>query len=128
MNAISAPVDIGAVENQNAIVITGAVNGKGCTFVLDTGDAVGPVFNAADAQRFGLVQGQPLGVSGAGGAATIFATTANVSLRGTVFEGENCAIDVNLQGHSLLGLPWFIAKAQWFMIDFDAGELVALLR
>lgn len=128
MSALSAPIDQSALQSEQAVVVVGTVNGQGCTFVLDTGDAVGPVFSADDARRLGLQRGQPLGVSGAGGAATIYETTADVGLRGTVFHGEPCAIDANLAGQSLIGLPWFVAKCQWFMIDFDSGELVCLLR
>ena len=108
---------------DDSIVIQATVNGKPVTFVLDTGDAIGPVFTAADAQRLGLKEGQEFGVSGAGGATTSYVTTADVTLDGSEFAGEPSAIDTNLEGYSLLGLPFFIRECRWFMFDMDARQL-----
>ena len=51
---------------NDSVLIHAAVNGQPVSFILDTGDAIGPVFTAADAARLGLVQGAPFGVEGRG--------------------------------------------------------------
>ena len=114
------------VVNQ-AVNIPAHVNGQPVTFILDTGDAIGPVFNAADAQRLGLVSGPPLQVSGAGGAASgITETTADIQLGPFTYPGELGAIDPNLEGPSLLGLPFFSGRLSFLGFDFQGRELIVI--
>lgn len=111
-----------AVEN-NAILVQAAVNNQDITFVIDTGDAVGPVFNSQDAQKLGLQNDGPIGVSGAGGSVEIYATKASVNLGGALFQNEPSAVDANLQGSSLLGLPFFIKQGGVLAFDFTNMSL-----
>ena len=115
----TVPIEI----TDDSIVISATVNGKPVSFVLDTGDAVGVVFNQADAQRLGLVQGQPFGVEGAGGASSAYQTTASVTFDGITYPDEPSAIDLDLQGQSLLGLPWFLARTSEVTFDWPARTL-----
>lgn len=117
--AATVPIEI----TQDSIVIGATVNGKPVSFVLDTGDAIGPTFTAADAQRLGLVQGQPFGVEGAGGASSAYQTTASVTFDGITYADEPSAIDLDLQGQSLLGLPWFLARTSEVTFDWAARTL-----
>jgi aspartyl protease len=120
----AAPVTSVPIEILNgSIVIHAAVNGQPALFVLDTGDAIGPTFTGADAQRLGLAEGAPFGVEGAGGASSAFATTASITFDDVTFENEPSAIDLDLQGDSLLGLPFFLAKCASLSFDFAVGRL-----
>lgn len=103
---------------NNAISVQGAVNNQDVVFVIDTGDAVGPVFNAADAQSLQLANLGPLDVSGAGGSVEIYKTQASINLGGLVFENEPSAVDPSLGGPSLLGLPFFIKQGGVLAFDF----------
>jgi predicted aspartyl protease len=116
-----------ALRIQNdSIVIKALVNGKPCEFVLDTGDAIGPTFNSADAQRLGLAEGPSEGVSGAGGASSVYATTATIALGADVYASEPGAVDPDLQGPSLLGLPFFLDKADVLILAWRTGELMLI--
>lgn len=106
-----------SVQN-NDIQVHASVNGQDLDFVVDTGDAVGPVFNAADAQTLNLPNLGTLDVSGAGGQVQIFQTKATIELGGLSFVDEPGAVDVNLQGPSLLGLPFFIKQGGVLAFDF----------
>jgi hypothetical protein len=119
-----APVTSVPIEIQDAsIYVHAVVNGQPVVFIVDSGDAVGAVFTSADAARLGLVQGQPFGVSGAGGASSAFETTANISFDDLTYPDEPSAIDLDLQGQSLLGLPFFLAKAAKLTFDLTAQRL-----
>lgn len=111
----SVPISV----QNNAILVQAAVNNQDVVFVIDTGDAVGPVFNAQDAQQLNLENDGPIGVSGAGGSVEIYATKATVGLGGHTFPDEPSAVDVNLQGPSLLGLPFFIKQGGVLAFDFN---------
>jgi predicted aspartyl protease len=124
MIVASAPFRI----EQDSIMLEAAANGHPVTMILDTGDAIGPTFNAADAQRLGLVPGEPIGVSGAGGQSQVLATTATIQLGRESFADEPCAIDAELGGPSLLGLPFFLRNALRLELDFAAGLLVLVAR
>jgi hypothetical protein len=115
----TVPIEI----TQDSIVIKAVVNGQPTPFVLDTGDAIGPVFTQADASRLGLQQGAPFGVEGAGGASTSYATTASITFDSVTYDSEPAAIDDDLTGQSLLGLPFFLARASSLSFDFTAGTL-----
>lgn len=106
------------------VVIEAKVNGHDCPMLLDTGDALGPTFNGRDMQQFGLVSQGPIGISGAGGPSQAYGTTATVEVGGVKFENEAGAIDLALQGISLLGLPWFKAKTEALAFDFKNNVLV----
>jgi predicted aspartyl protease len=120
----TAPIEV----VSDSIAIHATVNGQPVTFVLDTGDAIGPVFTAADAARLHLVQGAPLGVEGAGGASTACQATATIEFDNVTFPDEPSAIDTQLQGQSLLGLPFFLAKAAAFGFDLADGQLFLLAK
>jgi hypothetical protein len=109
----AVPIDI----SDGSILVHAVVNGQEVVFVLDTGDAIGPVFNSADAQRLSLPQGQPLGVEGAGGASTAYQTTASITFDDITYVNEPAAIDLDLTGQSLLGLPFFLARTE--TVDFN---------
>ncbi len=109
---------------QNSVIIAGMVNDLPVDFVLDTGDAVGPVFNSADAARLGLPQQSAEQVSGAGGLSTTYATVATVNFDDRTYPDEPAVIDPDLQGPSLLGLPFFVAKCQVLLFDFSGRDLV----
>jgi hypothetical protein len=115
------------LEDDSIIVTAGVVDQSGalqdCDFILDTGDAIGPVFNAADAERLGLAQGDALEVSGAGGKSSVFATTASVQFDRKLYENETGAIDTDLEGPSLLGLPFFLRETKVLTLDFVSGKL-----
>ena len=69
----AAPVTTVPIGIQDdSIYVHASVNGQQVVFIVDSGDALGPTFTGADAARLGLVQGQPLGVEGAGGASTAY--------------------------------------------------------
>lgn len=104
------------IDNES-IVILAKVNGLPVSFVLDTGDAIGPVFSSDDANRLGLIPGAPFNVSGAGGNSTSYQTTASIEFDDNTFEDEPSAIDTELQDQSLLGLPFFIREAKSFNFD-----------
>jgi hypothetical protein len=115
----TVPIEI----QDNAILVHAAVNRQDIVFVIDTGDAVGPVFNAHDAQWLDLKNDGPIGVSGAGGSVEIYATEADVGLGGILFQNEPSAVDTNLQGSSLLGLPFFIKQGGILAFDFAHNTL-----
>jgi len=110
------------VVNQS-IVIDGLVNGRGISFVVDTGDAIGPTFNSADAEALKLPSLGPLDVSGAGGSVQIQRTEADITIGGSSYLKEPGAIDPDLQGPSLLGLPFFLRKGGVLSFNFDTGQL-----
>lgn len=114
------------VENDS-IVISAVVDDQPVTFILDTGDAIGPVFTAQDAERLGLVAGQSFGVSGAGGESTSYETTSDVTFDDKTFKNEPSAIDMDLQGTSLLGLPFFYEKCLELRLNFADGKLTMVL-
>jgi len=120
----AAPVTTVPVEIVNgSIVIHAAVNGQPAVFVLDTGDAIGPTFTAAEAARLGLVQGQPFGVEGAGGQSSAYETTASITFDGITYADEPSAIDLDLAGQSLLGLPFFLARTETLTFSWAARTL-----
>jgi predicted aspartyl protease len=108
---------------EDSIVIAALVNGQTVECVLDTGDAIGPVFTAADAARLKLVKGAPFGVEGAGGASTSYESVATVQFDSRIFKNEPVAIDESLADQSLLGLPFFLGKCQSLSFDFQTGIL-----
>jgi len=108
---------------QNSVYVQASVNGQPVMFILDTGDAIGPVFNSMDASRLFLPQQGVIGVSGAGGATQNYGTQASITLGNATYENEPGAIDPYLQGPSLLGLPFFLSKAKKLSFDFDANTL-----
>jgi gag-polyprotein putative aspartyl protease len=108
---------------DGSILIEGSVDNQDIVFIVDTGDAIGPVFNEADAASLNLPNDGPLNVSGAGGAVEIYATKASIHLGGLVFENEPGAVDTNLEGPSLLGLPFFIKQGGVLAFDFANGTL-----
>src|SRR5262249_49102981 len=108
---------------DSSILVEGKVNGKTVVFIVDTGDAIGPTFNANDAKLLGLPDLGPLEISGAGGDVQISKTQADISLGESTYKAEAGAIDLNLEGPSLLGLPFFIPKKGTLQIDFDAKLL-----
>lgn len=110
----SVPIQI----QNNAIYVQAAVNSKDVVFVIDTGDAIGPVFNAADAQALSLPNTGSIGASGAGGSVQLYATQATIGLGGITYTDESGAVDVNLEGNSLLGLPFFIKQGGVLAFDF----------
>lgn len=112
---------------DDSIVISAVVDDQPVTFVLDTGDAIGPVFTGADAERLGLVAGAAFGVSGAGGASTSYETTADVTFDDKTFENEPSAIDLDLQGTSLLGLPFFYTKCLELRLNFADSHLTMVM-
>lgn len=109
---------------RSSIVIAGYANRVPVEFILDTGDAIGPVLNSADAGRTGAQQGPAFGVSGAGGATTSYETEVDISFGGTTWHGEPGAIDTNLEGPSLLGLPFFTRNFSGFYFDINNSLLV----
>jgi predicted aspartyl protease len=109
---------------QDSVVIEGTANGQPVDFVLDTGDAIGPTFTAADAQRLGLAQGQAEGVEGAGGGSSVWQTTASISLGGDTWDAEPSAVDPDLEGYSLLGLPFFLARCKFLGFDLQHQTLI----
>lgn len=124
MFTASCPVSV----QSDSIYLTARVNGQTVQFIVDTGDSVGPVFNASDAAALGLPQGPPLGVSGAGGASQVYQTQATIELgNNLVFRDEPGAIDANLQGPSLLGLPFFLRNVARMELDFASGMLVLVV-
>lgn len=108
---------------NSSIVIEGLVNGQPVTFVVDTGDAIGPTFNASDAKALALPNLGPLDITGAGGSVEISKTQADITLGGTTYVSEPSAIDTNLDGPSLLGLPFFLRQGGILSFDFDNGAL-----
>jgi hypothetical protein len=115
----SVPIEI----QDDSILVHGVVNGQSVVFVVDSGDALGPTFTSADAGRLGLVQGEPLGVEGAGGASTVYATTATVTFDDITYADEPGAIDDDLTGNSLLGLPWFLERTAEASFNWPARQL-----
>jgi hypothetical protein len=111
---------------DQSIVFPVTVNGQGISCVLDTGDAIGPTFTSADAMTCRLVHGPSEGIEGAGGASAVYETTATINVGGIVFAGEQGAIDGELEGWSLLGLPFFAAKCARFEIDITRSQLVLI--
>ena len=115
----TVPIDL----DNGSILVHAVVNGQPVVLLVDTGDAIGPTFTGEDAQRLGLQQGAPLGVEGAGGASTAYETTATVVLDTLTYPDEPSAIDLDLQGQSLLGLPWFAGKVASFSFDLVTRQL-----
>lgn len=123
VKAPAAPRSVPIEIQDDSVVISAVVNGKPVSFVLDTGDAIGPTFTAADASRLGLVKGAPFGVEGAGGASSAYQTTADITFDDLAYAAEPSAIDDDLEGSSLLGLPFFLAKAAVLSFDLAARTL-----
>jgi gag-polyprotein putative aspartyl protease len=122
--AKAVPVTTVPIEIQDdSVLIHATVGGQPVSFILDTGDAIGPVFTQADAARLGLVRGAPFGVEGAGGSSSAYQTTASITFDDVTFTDEPSAIDDDLQGNSLLGLPFFLAKAGTLTFSFTARTL-----
>jgi predicted aspartyl protease len=118
-------VAVAAIRIENdSIVVEISVNGHSIDAVLDTGDALGPTLTAADAKTCGVTPGAPIGVEGAGGASTAFSAVMNVGLGGDVYTSEPGAIDNDLEGMSLIGLPWFLDKCDTLVLALKAGELL----
>jgi predicted aspartyl protease len=115
----SVPFDL----YQNSVLIHAQVNGQAAEFVLDTGDAVGPVFTQADADRLGLNATEAFQVSGAGGESTSYATVASITFDDRTFADEASAIDPDLQDYSLLGLPFFVRESVRLEFDFVTSTL-----
>lgn len=109
-----------------SVVIHAVVNGKPAEFILDTGDAIGPTFTAADAARLGLVRGAPFGVEGAGGASSAYQTTASITFDDITYASEPSAIDDALEGYSLLGLPFFLARTEELVFTWPARTLTLI--
>jgi len=112
---------------NDSIVVQGSVNGQPVTFVLDTGDAIGPTFSSADAQRLGLVPSGSFGVEGAGGASQVQACTASVTLGNDTWHSEPSAIDPDL-GQSLIGFPFFARECSILSLDLVNGYLIMVPR
>lgn len=108
---------------QNSILIHAEANGQPVRFILDTGDAVGPVFCQEDASRLGLNATGAFQVSGAGGTSTSYETVATISFDDRSYADEPSAIDDELEGYSLLGLPFFARKSVMLALDFHALRL-----
>jgi hypothetical protein len=126
MPAGSAVVPV-TFENSS-IVLPVTVNGHVLDMVLDTGDAIGPTFTAADAASLGLAQGPAEGIEGAGGASSVYETAATIQLGMLVFENEVGAVDSSLQGYSLIGWPFFAARCSLFEVDTVNAYLVLIGR
>ena len=60
---------------------------------------------------------------GRGGASSAFATTATIAFDDVTYPDEPSAIDLDLQGQSLLGLPFFLAKAETLTFNFAGKQL-----
>ena len=118
-----APASVPIEILDDSIVISATVNGKPVSFILDTGDAIGPTFTSADASRLGLVKGAPFGVEGAGGASSAYQTTADITFDDLTYTGEPSAIDDDLTGSSLLGLPFFLARTETLTFNWPARTL-----
>jgi predicted aspartyl protease len=111
---------------QNSIVLPITVNGRELRVVVDSGDAVGPTFTEADAQALGLAKGAAEGIEGAGGASSVYETTATIQVGSLVFENEPSIIDGNLEGYSLLGWPFFAARVSVFEVDVTNASLILI--
>jgi predicted aspartyl protease len=111
---------------QESIVLPVSVNGRLLEMVMDTGDAIGPTYTAADAQALGLVKGAVMGIEGAGGASSVYQTTATVSIGSLTFVNEPGAIDGDLTGSSLIGFPFFAARCARVEIDIARSALVLI--
>jgi hypothetical protein len=111
---------------SNSIVLPITVNGHDLLAVLDSGDALGPTFTRAVAQALGLVQGAQVGIEGAGGASSVYETTATIQVGSLVFENEPSFIDTNLEGYSLMGYPFFYARCSFVGIDNDHDVLMLI--
>ena len=109
---------------DTSIVVQGTVNGQPVEFIVDSGDAIGPTFTSADAQRLGLKPSGELGIEGAGGASAVQPTTADVTLGNSTWQAEPSAIDPALTGTSLIGLPFFLRECSALTFDFRGGHLV----
>ena len=116
----TVPIEL---DNDSIVIRNATVNGQPIVFIVDSGDAIGPTYTAADAARIGLVKGEPLGVEGAGGASTVYATTATVTFDDITYADEPGAIDDDLTGSSLLGLPWFLARTAETNFNWAARQL-----
>lgn len=110
----------------NSVYITVMVNGKAIEMILDTGDAVGPAFTSAAAKQLGLTQGAPIGISGAGGASSAYETSCSIVFDNLSYPAEPGIIDSALGGTSLLGLPFFLAKASTLQFDFTTHQLTMM--
>lgn len=109
---------------NGSIVLPVTLNGVTVQCILDTGDAIGPVLTVADAQRCNV---QPTGVieiSGAGGVSDVYTCDVTVGVGTATFTNESGAIDPDLSD-SLLGLPFFLARAKSMTFDFTNHKLSA---
>jgi predicted aspartyl protease len=113
------------VENDS-IVVPGTVNGHDVEFVIDTGDALGPTLNSADAEAAGVNATESVDIEGAGGESSVTQGEATVEMGDSTFTNETVFVDSDLSGPSLLGLPFFLSKAPHDLdFNFGAGYLVA---
>lgn len=111
--------------SNDSLMVTVNVNGVDIECIIDTGDAIGPVFNGDDAEKLGLKSLGVIGVSGAGGATENYGCVANIKLGNFEFDNEPGAIDPHLQGPSLLGLPFFlkfVKSAVHIAFDFTSDD------
>ena len=116
---------LAAIRSENgSLVVSAVINSKPCDMVIDSGDAIGPTFTTADATRLGLPVGTAEGIEGAGGASSVYQTTASVAVGDAVFQDEPCAVDPQLQGYSLIGLPFFQAKGNGLLLDWHDRTLL----
>jgi hypothetical protein len=122
MGATEVPVRF----EQESVVLPVSVNGRALEMVMDTGDAIGPTFTAADAQALGLVKGPVMGIEGAGGQSSVCQTTATISIGSLIFVNEQGAIDDDLTGSSLIGFPFFAARCARVEIDIARSALVLI--
>lgn len=113
---------------SDSVVLHAVANNRSVDFILDTGDAIGPVFNSEDAERLGLQPTGEIGVSGAGGATTNYSCVATVKLESVQYVDEPSAIDTQLQGSSLLGLPFFLKISSQLTFDFSRNVLIVVTK
>jgi hypothetical protein len=111
------------IENDS-IIVEIQVNGHPIDAVLDTGCALGPCLTAADAKTCGVTPGAATGVEGAGGESSVYEAVMTISLGGLTYPSEPGAVDNDLEGMSLIGLPFFLNKADALVLGFRTGQLM----
>jgi predicted aspartyl protease len=116
---------VAAIRIENAsIIVEIQVNGHSIDAILDTGCALGPCLTTADARTCGVTPGAVMGVEGAGGESSVYEAVMTITLGGDTYASEQGAIDNDLEGYSLIGLPYFIEKADTLVLGFRTGELM----